>query len=102
MRDEDVNKFHFKKILSHIFIDHQLTKNTTSVLQLPEGKQDFFSFLKRGEVISLSQTKTLQNSKGKFKKKLPILILISPYNPHLSPYAKGAPAVHSHLHLYLR
>ena len=44
MRDEDVNTSHFKKVLTHIFIDHQLTKNTTSVFQVPDVKQDFFYF----------------------------------------------------------
>ncbi len=51
MRDEDVNKFHFKKVLTHIFIDHQLTKNTTSVLLHPDGKQGFFSISKRGKLF---------------------------------------------------
>ena len=71
MRDEDVSKFTFKRVKTHIFIDHQLTKNTTLVLQLTDGKQDFFSFPKKGEVISLSQTKCLHNSKRKLKKNYP-------------------------------
>ncbi len=51
MRDEDVNKIHFKQVLTHFFIGHQLTKNTTSVLQLPDGKQGFFSISKRGKLF---------------------------------------------------
>ncbi len=67
MRDEDVNKFHFKKVLTHIFIDHQLNKNTTSVLQLPEGKQDFFSFLKGGKLFLSHKPKLFKILKENLK-----------------------------------
>ncbi len=44
MSAEDENETQFKKDLSHIFILRQISKNTTYVLHLSDGKQDFVSF----------------------------------------------------------